>query len=90
MRICCPEPVGLVVTSIVDVMSPLQIAESIAFDAYMKYHRERLQLKDGLETVDQLRRYEVVDRGDHDAVLFRDGANSGMPKIYAKVNKDAN
>ena len=70
-------------------MSPLQIAESIAFDAYMKYHRERLQLPDGLDTVDQLRRYEVVDRGDHYAVLFRDGANSGMPKIYAKVNKDA-
>ena len=63
------------------------IAESIAFDAYMAYHRERLQLQDGLETVDQLRKYEVAEREDHYAILYRDGANSGMPKIYTTVDK---
>jgi len=64
------------------------IAEGIAFDAYMAYHRERLKLKDGLDRVDQLRKYEVVEREDHYAILYRDGVDAGMPKIYARVDKD--
>ena len=78
----------LVVAQFIDIMlSPYQVAESIAFDAYMTYHRERLQLPEGLETVGQLRKYDIIDNEDHYAIQYRDGVNSGMPTIYAKVDK---
>ena len=63
------------------------VAEKVAHDAYMCYHRERLQLSEGLETIDQSRKYTVLDRGGEYVVEYRDGFNSGMPKIYATVNK---
>ena len=77
-----------VVAQFIDIMlTPYQIAESIAFNAYMTYHRERLQLPEGLETVGQLRKYDIIDNEDHYAIQYRDGVNSGMPTIYAKVDK---
>ena len=64
------------------------IAEGVAFDAYMNYHRARLQLDEGLQALDQLRKYKVEDRGGDDYVItYRDGFDAGMPKIYARVNK---
>lgn len=65
------------------------IAEGVAYDAYMNYHRARLQLEFGLETIDQLRKYIVEERGDNYAITYRDGVDNGMPKIYAKVNKES-
>lgn len=63
------------------------IAEGVAHDAYMNYHRARLQLGGGLHTVDQLRKYTVSDRGDHYAIIYRNGINAGLPSVYATVNK---
>ena len=63
------------------------VAEKVAHDAYMCYHRERLQLSEGLETIDQNRKYTVVDRGEEYAIVYRDGFDAGMPKVYARVNK---
>ena len=70
-----------------NIMNAKQIAEGIAHDAYMNYHRARLQLDIGLQPVDQLRRYEVVDRGEVYAIIYRNGFNAGFPSIHATVNK---
>ena len=64
------------------------IAEGVAYDAYMNYHRARLQLEFGLETIDQLRKYIVEERGDNYAITYRDGVDNGMPKTYATVDKE--
>ena len=64
------------------------IAEGVAYDAYMTYHRNRLQLSEGLETVDQSRKFIVLEQGDNYVIEYRDGFNSGMPKILARVNKE--
>ena len=63
------------------------VAEKVAHDAYMCYHRERLQLTDGQDAIDQLREYKVLDRGEEYVIQYRDGFDAGMPKIYATVNK---
>ena len=67
---------------------PKHIAESVAHDAYMNYHRARLQLSDGLEKVDQLRKYNVEERDDEYVITYRNGFNAGMPCIHARVNKE--
>ena len=64
----------------------LHIAENIAFDAYMRYHRNRLTLP--CPDVDQLRKYEVADRGDNFVVLYKNGMDAGKSCIYATVNKE--
>ena len=64
-----------------------RIAEAVAYDGYTNYHRARLQLEDGLQMVDQIRSYVVVERDDHYVVIYRNGFNAGMPTIYATVNK---
>lgn len=69
-------------------MTAHQIAEGIAYDAYMAYHRARLQLTEGLEMVDQLRQYTVIDKGEFYAIVYRNGFNSGMPSVHATVNKE--
>lgn len=69
-------------------MTSYQIAEGIAYDAYMGYHRARLALPEGLEMVDQLRQYLVVDRGEVYAIVYRNGFNSGMPSVHATVHKE--
>ena len=33
------------------------------------------------------RTYKVLDRGDHFAVIYEDGVNSGMPRLVAKFHK---
>ena len=63
----------------------LQLAENLAFDAYMRYHRNRLTLS--TPDVDQLRKYEVVDRGETYAILYENGMDAGKSTIYATVNK---
>ena len=69
-------------------MDSKHIAEGVAFDAYMNYHRARLQLEFGLEKIDQLRKYNVIDRGEEYVIQYRDGVDAGMPKIHARVNKE--
>ena len=64
----------------------LHIAENIAFDAYMRYHRNRLTLS--TSDVDQLRKYEVVDRGENILVLYKNGMDAGKSTIYATINKE--
>ena len=82
---------GLVATSTTaDTMDAKHIAEGIAQDAYMNYHRARLQLPEGQELIDQLRKYTVIDRGEVYAIVYRDGFDAGMPKIHATVNKATN
>ena len=66
-------------------MNALHIAENLAFDAYMRYHRNRLTLS--TPDVDQLRKYEVVDRGENFLVLYQNGMDAGKSTIYATVNK---
>ena len=66
-------------------MNALHIAENLAFDAYMRYHRNRLTLS--TSDVDQLRKYEVVDRGETYAILYENGMDAGKSTIYATVNK---
>ena len=70
------------------MISPKLIAEGVAQDAYMNYHRARLQLGFGLEKIDQLRKYIVEERGDNYVITYRDGVDAGMPKIHARVNKE--
>ena len=67
-------------------MNSKLIAEGVAQDAYMNYHRARLQLEFGLEKIDQLRKYIVEERGDEYVITYRDGVDAGMPKIHARVN----
>lgn len=82
-------PTGLVPTStFVDPMDAKYIAEGIAQDAYMNYHRARLQLEFGLEKIDQLRKYIVIDRGEDYIIQYRNGFDAGMPMIHARVNKE--
>ena len=69
-------------------MNSKLIAEGVAHDAYMNYHRARLQLEFGLETIDQLRKYIVEERGDKYVITYRNGFDAGMPKIYATVDKE--
>lgn len=66
-------------------MEALHLAENLAFDAYMRYHRHRLTLS--TSDVDQLRKYEVHDRGDVFAVIYKNGMDAGKTCIYATVNK---
>lgn len=68
-------------------MNAKHIAEQVAFDAYMNYHRARLQLDQGLEFVDQLRKYNVEERDDKYVITYRNGFNAGMPCIHASVDK---
>ena len=70
------------------IMNSKLIAEGVAQDAYMNYHRARLQLEFGLEKIDQLRKYIVIDRGEDYVIQYRDGVDAGMPKIHARVNKE--
>ena len=64
----------------------LQLAENMAFDAYMRYHRERLE--SSCPDVDQLRTYDVVDRGDIYVILYKNGMDAGKSCIYATINKE--
>ena len=66
-------------------MNALHIAENLAFDAYMRYHRNRLTLS--TPDVDQLRTYDVVDRGENILVVYKNGMDAGKSTIYATVNK---
>ena len=66
-------------------MEALHLAENLAFDAYMRYHRHRLTLS--TSDVDQLRKYEVHDRGDVFAVIYKNGMDAGKTCIYATVDK---
>ena len=67
-------------------MNSKLIAEGVAHDAYMNYHRARLQLEFGLDTIDQLRKYNVEERGDEYVITYRNGFDAGMPMIHARVN----
>ena len=69
-------------------MNSKLIAEGVAHDAYMNYHRARLQLELGMETIDQLRKYNVIDRGEEYIIQYRNGFDSGKPMIHARVNKE--
>ena len=71
-------------------MTSRHIAEQVAYDAYMNYHRARLQLDQGLELVDQLRKYNVEERDDKYLITYRNGFNAGMPCIHASVDKETN
>ena len=68
-------------------MNSKLIAEGIAHNAYMNYHRARLQLKYGLKSIDQFRKYIVEERGDKYLITYKSGFNSGMPCIHATVDK---
>ncbi len=63
-----------------------QLAENLAFDAYMRYHRIRLTLP--CPDVDQLRSYDVVDRGDSYVILYKNGMDAGKSTIYATIDKE--
>ncbi len=63
-----------------------QLAENLAFDAYMRYHRNRLTLS--TPDVDQLRTYDVVDRGENLVILYKNGMDAGKSTIYATINKE--
>ena len=63
-----------------------QLAENLAFDAYMRYHRNRLTLP--CPDVDQLRTYDVVDRGESYVILYKNGMDAGKSCIYATINKE--
>jgi len=63
-----------------------QLAENLAFDAYMRYHRIRLTLP--CPDVDQLRTYDVVDRGDSFVILYKNGMDAGKSTIYATIDKE--
>ncbi len=63
-----------------------QLAENLAFDAYMRYHRTRLTLP--CPDVDQLRSYDVVDRGDTYVILYKNGMDAGKSTIYATIDKE--
>ena len=67
------------------MIEALHLAENIAFDAYMRYHRHRLTLS--TQDVDQLRTYDVVDRGENFVILYKNGMDAGKSTIYATVNK---
>ena len=69
-------------------MNPKLIAEGVAQDAYMNYHRARMQLDIGLDMVDQIRKYEVVEREEQYIVTYRNGFDAGKPTLYAMVNKE--
>ena len=64
----------------------LQLAENLAFDAYMRYHRDSLTLS--TPDVDQLRTYDVVDRGENFVILYKNGMDAGKSCIYATINKE--
>ena len=70
------------------IMTPKHVAEGVAHDAYMNYHRARLQLEFGLDKIDQLRNYIVEERGNDFVITYRDGIDAGMPKIHARVSKE--
>ena len=63
----------------------LHLAENLAFDAYMRYHRHILTLS--TPDVDQSRTYDVVDRGENFVILYKNGMDAGKSTIYATVNK---
>jgi hypothetical protein len=63
-----------------------QLAENLAFDAYMRYHRNRMTLS--TSDVDQLRTYDVVDRGESYVILYENGMDAGKSTIYATINKE--
>ena len=69
-------------------MNTLQIAEKVAYDGYMNYHRARMQLDQGLQMVDQIRKYEVIEREEQYIVTYRNGFDAGKPTLYAMVNKE--
>ena len=80
----------MVTSTYADIMNSKLIAEGVAYDAYMNYHRARLQLDQGLEMVDQLRKYNVEERDDKYLITYRNGFNAGMPCIHASVDKETN
>ncbi len=63
-----------------------QLAENLALDAYMRYHSNRLTLS--TSDVDQLRIYDVVDRGESYVILYKNGMDAGKSCIYATINKE--
>ena len=63
-------------------------AEIVAHGAQADYHHARLQLSEGLEQVDQLRKYVVEESEDSYLVTYRNGFNAGKPSIYAVVDKE--
>lgn len=63
-------------------------AEIIAYGAQVDYHHARLQLSEGLEQVDQLRKYIVEEREDCYLITYRNGFDAGRPSIYAIVDKE--
>ena len=67
-------------------MNALHIAENLAFDAHMRYHRNRLTLS--TSDVDQFRKYEVVDRDENFIILYKNGMDAGKSCIYATINKE--
>ena len=69
-----------------NMVKALNLAQNLAFDAYMEYHRNRLTLS--TPDVDQLRTYEVVDRGENFAILYKNGMDAGKSCIYATINKE--
>ena len=79
--------VGATTTStITDMNHARHVAENIAFDAYMRYHRNRLTLS--TPDVDQLRTYDVVDRGENYVILYKNGMDGGKSCIHATINKE--
>lgn len=70
-------------------MNPKLIAEGVAYDAYMNYHRARLQLSEGLQMVDQLREYVIQEREDKYLITYRNGFDAGKPSLYASVDKSS-
>ena len=69
-----------------NMVKALQLAENLAFDACMRYHRNRLTLS--TSDVDQLRTYDVVDRGENFVILYKNGMDAGKSTIYATINKE--
>ena len=68
-------------------MNSKLIAEGVAYDAHMNYHRARLQLDIGLEQVDQLRKYIVEEREDKYLITYSNGFDAGRPSTHAIVDK---
>lgn len=70
------------------MLDPKFVAEAVAFEAYMSYHRERMAYPDYVQGVDQLRRYQVEDQGDRYRVYYIDGIDAGKLRTYATIDKE--
>jgi len=61
-----------------------QMLADILTASYKRYNKSLGELA----TIDSLRTYNVLDRGEYLVISYRDGTDAGMPKFHCFIHKN--